>query len=142
MKGSASSSSSSRLEMNGGCGRRKKYARGIVSGRTYETMAISKAQQRSEEFLLMTTPRPLVHQGFGAPTKGMRQLARRHLFQKRNTWIRRKPSDQPHHWFSRKTYPTLRPAITGTYVVDSCRKVSSPRPNPWLSSATVERKRG
>jgi len=85
MIGSASSSSSSGLEMDDGCGRRKKYARGIVSGRTYETAAIRKAQKRTGKLLLMITPRLLVHQGFGAPTKVMHRLAQQHLFQKRNT---------------------------------------------------------
>ena len=44
-RSSTSSSSSSWLEMVDGCGRRKKYARGIVSGRTYVTVAIRKSQQ-------------------------------------------------------------------------------------------------
>jgi len=94
MKGSSSSSSSSGLGTEDGCGRRKKYARGIVSGRTYETVVIRKDQRRIGEFLLMIAPRLLAHQGFEAPTKGMRRRAQQHPFQMQNIWVRRKRSDQ------------------------------------------------
>ena len=113
MKGTASSSFPSCLGIEDGCGRRKKYARGIASGRTYFTVAVRKAQQQSDGFLPMTTPRPLVHQGFGAPTKGMHPRAQQHLFQTQNIWIRRKYSDPAHCGFSNSAYPTLRPAIVG-----------------------------
>ena len=42
IKRSASPSSSSCLKIENGCGRRKKYVKGIVSGRTYVTWWLGK----------------------------------------------------------------------------------------------------
>jgi hypothetical protein len=45
MKGSASSPSSSILAIDDGCGRRKKYVRGMVNGRTSITVIVRRGKQ-------------------------------------------------------------------------------------------------
>lgn len=113
MKGTASSSSSSCLEIDDGCGRRKKYVIGITSGRTYVTMGFEKYNNRPEGLSPTIILHLLAHQGFGAPTKGMHQRAQQHRFQMRNIWIRRNRSGPAHRKFRSNTYPTLRPAAAG-----------------------------
>ena len=47
-KSSMSSSSSPWSEVDGGCGRRKKHVRGIVSGRTYATVVIGEVRHQTK----------------------------------------------------------------------------------------------
>jgi hypothetical protein len=73
------------MEMDDGCGRRKKYVRGIVSGRTYMTTVVTeKHNNELRELSPMTIPPLLAHRGFGVPTKGMRRQGQQRPFQTRN----------------------------------------------------------